>query len=91
MKQIPAALLTPTVFFLMIATILNSVQAFDILRTMTPTGNGTNTIIFEIYIQGFGVYQRAGYAAAISVVLFIALFALTALQMRFVERKVHYA
>ena len=84
-------LLTPTVFFLMIATILNSVQAFDILRTMTPTGNGTNTIIFEIYIQGFGVYQRAGYAAAISVVLFIALFALTALQMRFVERKVHYA
>ncbi len=84
-------LLTPTVFFLLIATILNSMQAFDLLRTMTPTGNGTNTIIFEIYLQGFGVYQRAGYAAAISVVLFATLFLLTWAQLRFVERKVHYA
>ncbi len=84
-------LLTPTVFFLLVATILNSMQAFDLLRTMTPTGNGTNTLIFEIYLQGFGTYQRAGYAATISVVLFVTLFLLTFVQMRFVERKVHYA
>ncbi len=84
-------LLSPTVFFLLIATILGSMQAFDILRIMTPAGNGTNTIIFEIYLQSFGAYQRAGYAAAISVILFIVLFAMTALQIRFVERKVHYA
>ena len=84
-------LLTPTVFFLLVATILNSMQAFDLLRTMTPTGNGTNTLIFEIYLQGFGTYQRAGYAATISVVLFATLFLLTFVQMRFVERKVHYA
>lgn len=83
-------LLTPTVFFLLIATTLNSMQAFDLLRTMTPTGNGTNTLIFEIYLQGFGTYQRAGYAATISVVLFATLFLLTFVQMRFVERKVHY-
>lgn len=84
-------LLTPTVFFLLIATTLNSMQAFDLLRTMTPTGNGTNTLIFEIYLQGFGTYQRAGYAATISVVLFATLFLLTFVQMRFVERRVHYS
>nr|WP_179558362.1 sugar ABC transporter permease [Pseudoclavibacter chungangensis] len=84
-------LLSPTVFFLFITTILSSMQAFDLLNTMTPTGNGTNTIVFEIYLQTFGPYQRAGYGAAISVVLFVVLFAITALQMRFVERKVHYA
>lgn len=84
-------LLTPTMFFLVIMSILNSMQAFDVLRIMTPSGNGTNTIIFEIYLQTFGPYQRAGYGAAISVVLFIVLFAVTAVQMRFVERKVHYA
>lgn len=84
-------LLSPTVFFLSIAMVLSSMQAFDILRIMTPTGNGTNSIVFEIYLQSFGTYQRAGYAAAISVVLFIALFVITAIQMRFVERRVHYA
>lgn len=83
-------LLGPTTFFLVITTILSSMQAFDILRIMTPNGNGTNTIVFELFLQGFGVYQRAGYSAAISVVLFAALFLITAVQMRYVERKVHY-
>lgn len=84
-------LLSPTTFFLVITTILSSMQAFDILRIMTPGGHGTNTIVFELFLQGFGAYQRAGYSAAISVVLFIALFVITTVQMRFVERKVHYA
>ena len=84
-------LLGPTVFFLSIAMVLSSMQAFDILRIMTPTGNGTNSIVFEIYLQSFGTYQRAGYAAAISVVLFVTLFLITAIQIRYVERKVHYA
>lgn len=84
-------LLSPTVFFLSIAMVLSSMQAFDILRIMTPSGNGTNTIIFEIYLQSFGTYQRAGYAAAVSVVLFATLFIITALQIRYVERRVHYS
>ncbi|MEV7529197.1 carbohydrate ABC transporter permease [Agrococcus sediminis] len=84
-------LLSPTVFFLTVTTILSSMQAFDILKIMTPSGNGTSTIVFELFLQGFGPYQNAGYAAAISVVLFVVLFAITAFQMRFIERRVHYA
>lgn len=84
-------LLTPTVFFLLVTNILFSMQAFDILRVMTPTGHGTNTIIFEIYLQSFGAYQRAGYSAAIAVVLFLTLFLITAIQLRYVERRVHYS
>ena len=84
-------LLTPTVFFLLVTNIIFSMtNAFDVLRTMTPTGHGTNTIIFEIYLQSFGAYQRAGYSAAIAVVLFFTLFIITAVQLRYVERKVHY-
>ena len=84
-------LLTPTVFFLFVTNIIFSMtNAFDILRIMTPTGHGTNTIIFEIYLQSFGAYQRAGYSAAIAVVLFFTLFLITAVQLRYVERKVHY-
>lgn len=89
--RITLPLLSPTMFFLVITSILSSMQAFDILRIMTPSGHGTNTIVFEMFLQGFGAYQRAGYSAAISVVLFLVLFVITAVQMRFVERKVHYA
>lgn len=88
--SIKMPLLGPTVFFLSVTCILSSMQAFDILRIMTPTGNGTNTIIFEIFLQSFGAYQRAGYSAAIAVVLFLVLFVITAIQLRYVERKVHY-
>ena len=89
--SISLPLLSPTTFFLLITTILNSLQAFDILRIMTPTGRGTNALIFESYLQAFGGYSRAGYSAAISVVLFVMLIVITVVQIRFVEKKVHYA
>lgn len=84
-------LLSPTTFFLLVTSLLSSLQAFDIIRIMTRTGNGTDTLIFESYLQAFGTYNRAGYSAAISVVLFALLLLVTAVQLRFIERKVHYS
>ncbi|MCW1804766.1 carbohydrate ABC transporter permease [Brachybacterium squillarum] len=85
--SISLPLLSPTTFFLLITTMLSSLQAFDILRIMTPTGRGTNALIFESYLQAFGGYSRAGYSAAISVVLFLMLIVITVVQVRFVEKK----
>ncbi|GAB4099319.1 sugar ABC transporter permease [Sinomonas halotolerans] len=84
-------LLSPTTFFLLITTILSSLQAFDLIRIMTPLGNGTSTLIYEAYLQAFGAYNRAGYSAAISVVLFLILLVVTVVQVRYVEKKVHYS
>ncbi|WP_217500459.1 sugar ABC transporter permease [Arthrobacter sp. C9C5] len=84
-------LLSPTTFFLLITTMLSSLQAFDLIRIMTPLGNGTSTLIYEAYMQAFGAFNRAGYSASISVVLFAILLVITVLQVRFVERKVHYS
>ncbi|GAB3282024.1 sugar ABC transporter permease [Sinomonas notoginsengisoli] len=89
--SISLPLLSPTTFFLLITTILSSLQAFDLIRIMTPLGTGTSTLIYEVYLQAFGAYNRAGYSAAISVVLFVILLVVTVIQIRFVERKVHYA
>ncbi|WP_223943467.1 sugar ABC transporter permease [Arthrobacter sp. StoSoilB20] len=89
--NISLPLLSPTTFFLLITTMLSSLQAFDLIRIMTPLGNGTSTLIYEAYLQAFGAYNRAGYSAAISVVLFAILLIITVLQLRFVERKVHYS
>jgi len=84
-------LLGPTTLFLLITTILSSLQAFDLIKIMTPTSEGTRTLIYEAYVQGFGAYQRAGYSAAISVILFVILITLTIIQIAWVDRKVHYA
>ncbi|MCX2748179.1 sugar ABC transporter permease [Arthrobacter sp. MI7-26] len=89
--SISVPLLSPTTFFLLITTMISSLQAFDLIRIMTPLGNGTSTLIYEAYLQAFGAYNRAGYSAAISVVLFVILLIITVLQLRFVERKVHYS
>ncbi|NUP73300.1 MAG: sugar ABC transporter permease [Sinomonas sp.] len=89
--SISLPLLSPTTFFLLITTILSSLQAFDLIRIMTPLGDGTSTLIYESYLQAFGAYNRAGSSAAISVVLFVILLLITVVQVRFVERKVHYS
>lgn len=58
---------------------------------MTPLGNGTTTLMYAAYLQAFGGYNRAGYSAAISTILFVILIVVTIVQLRVIERKVHYA
>ena len=83
-------LLSPTTFFLLVTSVLNSLQAFDLIKAMTPTGRGTNTLIYESYLQAFGGYNRAGYSATISTILFVILVIFTLVQLTLVERRVHY-
>jgi sn-glycerol 3-phosphate transport system permease protein len=85
-------LLGPTTFFLGIITLLSSLQSFDIIRAMTNGGplEGTTTMMYQIYLEGFAS-GRAGYSSAIATILFLVLFAITVVQLRFVERKVHYS
>ncbi len=83
-------LLSPTTFFLLVTTILNSLQAFDLLRIMNPLGRGTNTLIYEAYLQAFGGANRAGYSATVSTVLFVLLVLLTVFQLSILDRRVHY-
>jgi sn-glycerol 3-phosphate transport system permease protein len=83
-------LLSPTTFFVLVTTVLNSLQAFDLLRIMNPLGRGTNTLIYESYLQAFGSANRAGYSATISTILFGLLVLLTVFQLTVLERRVHY-
>jgi len=89
-RWIVVPLLSPTTFFLLVTSILNSLQAFDLIRIMTPLGRGTTTLIYDAYLQAFGGYNRAGYSATVSTILFGLLVLLTVGQLVFVERRVHY-
>jgi sn-glycerol 3-phosphate transport system permease protein len=89
-RSIVLPILSPTTFFLLVTSVLNSLQAFDIIRIMTPLGQGTTTLIYDAYLQAFGGYNRAGYSATVSTVLFGLLVLFTAIQMLVLERRVHY-
>ncbi|WP_083260040.1 carbohydrate ABC transporter permease [Cellulosimicrobium cellulans] len=92
LRSIVLPLLTPTTFFLLVTMLLSSLQSFDIIKAMTQGGplGSTTTLMYSIYEESF-VNGRAGYASAVATVLFLVLLAVTAVQMRFVQRKVHYS
>jgi sn-glycerol 3-phosphate transport system permease protein len=92
LRSIVLPLLTPTTFFLLVTMLLASLQSFDIIKAMTQGGplGSTTTLMYSVYPESF-VNGRAGYASAVATVLFLVLLAVTAVQMRFVQRKVHYA
>ncbi|HSN11074.1 MAG TPA: sugar ABC transporter permease, partial [Propionibacteriaceae bacterium] len=90
-REVVWPLLSPTSFFLLMTTILSSLQAFDLIRIMTPLGQGTTTLMYATYLQAFGGYNRAGYSAAIATILFVLLLVVTAAQLWYLDRKVHYA
>jgi len=92
LRSVVLPLLTPTTFFLVVTMLLASLQSFDIIKAMTQGGplGSTTTLMYSVYQESF-VNGRAGYASAVATVLFLVLLAVTAVQMRFVQRKVHYA
>jgi len=90
-RSVTVPMLSPITFFLVITSILNTFQAFDIIRVMTQGGpvDSTNTLIYYVYEQGF-VALNAGRSAAASLVLFAVMMIVTLVQLRFSEQRVHY-
>jgi sn-glycerol 3-phosphate transport system permease protein len=86
-------LLAPTSFFLLVInTVYAFFDTFGIIHAVTGGGPGkaTETLVYKVYNDGF-VNLQLGISAAESVILMIIVIALTAVQFRFVERRVHYA
>jgi len=85
-------LLAPTTFFLLVINITYAFfETFGIIDTTTRGGPGgaTNTLVYKVYTDGF-LGADLGGSSAQSVVLMILVLALTVVQFRFIERKVHY-
>ena len=83
--------LRATTFFLLITVLLSSFQVFDIINVMTgggPLGNGTTTMIFQIYQETF-VNNRAGYGAAVATIMFTVVLIITVIQVRIQDKGAH--
>lgn len=86
-------LLSPTSFFLLVVNMVYAFfETFGVIHALTHGGPGkaTETLIFRVYQDGV-VNHDLGGSSAQSVILMVIVVALTAVQFRFVERKVHYS
>jgi len=86
-------LLSPTAFFLVVVDIVYAFfDTFAVIRSVTRggyPGKATETLVYKVYYDGWEA-QDLNSSAAQSVILMAIVVALTALQFRYVERKVHY-
>lgn len=85
-------LLSPTTFFLLVVNIVYVFfDTFGIIDTITGGGpsGATETLVYKVFSDGKGGSNLGGSAAQ-SVMLLIMVIGLTAVQFRFIERKVSY-
>ncbi|MBI5302140.1 MAG: sugar ABC transporter permease [Chloroflexi bacterium] len=90
-RHITFPLLSPTTFFLLILTVIGTFKAFNHIWVMTQGGpvDATTTTSIYIFKQLFQ-FNRYGYSAALSFILFAVILALTIFQNRFAGRRVVY-
>lgn len=81
--KITLPLIRPTLLFVCVMTMISSFQVFDIIQVMTNGGpnDQTQVLMLDIYKNAFR-YQKMGWAAAESFILFLVVMGITLLQMR---------
>jgi sn-glycerol 3-phosphate transport system permease protein len=85
-------LLSPTTFFLLVVNVVYVFfDTFGIIDTVTGGGpsGATETLVYKVYSDGKGGSDLGGSAAQ-SVILLMMVIGMTAIQFRFIERKVTY-
>jgi len=85
-------LLTPTTFFLLVINIVYAFfDTFGVIDATTQGGpaGATNILVYKVYHDGVKSADLGGSSAQ-SVILMIIVIALTVVQFRYIERKVHY-
>lgn len=90
-RHITLPQISPTLFLVLILSLIASLQVFESVLFMTKGGPGdySTTIAYYIYKQGFKSFHM-GYATALSWLLALGLIVLLILQWRLQRRWVHY-
>lgn len=91
-RTIVFPLLSPTTFFLLVVGLVYAFfDTFGVIHAVTSGGpaKSTEILVYKVYYDGI-VALDLGHSAAQSVLLMLLVIALTTVQFRFVERRVHY-
>ncbi len=90
-RHVTLPLLSPTLFFVSVVSVINSLQSFGqihILTTGGPMGE-TTTLVYSLYRDAF-VKFRTGLASSEAVVLFLLIMMATVFQFRMAKKRIHY-
>lgn len=92
--RVTVPLLSPTLFFGLVIGTIYAFQSFGQIDILIGPANAafthTNVLLYYVY-QALSIQNDPGLAAVLSIVLFAILLVVTLLQMRFLEKRVHYA
>ncbi len=91
--KITFPLLSPTIFFVMVTSLINGLKTFDMVYMMVPTSSPVykeaQTVVMYFYRNAFE-YGDKGYASSIAVVMFALIMLITVFQMKFQKKWVIY-
>lgn len=92
-KNITLPLVSPTLFFVSVTSIITAMQAFDVIYMMidvaNPAYNGTVSLVYLFYNNSFK-YTNKGYGSAIVVLLLAIIMGITVIQMKAQKKWVNY-
>ncbi len=90
-RYITFPLLSPTTFFLLILTVIGTFKAFNHIYIMTLGGPGDATTTSSIFIfNQLYQFNRYGYSAALSFIIFLVIMLLTVFQNQLAGKRVNY-
>jgi len=90
-RHITLPLLKPTIMLVSVLTMISAFQVFDLFQVMTAGGpeDQTRALSLDIYQNAFR-FQRMGWAAAVSLVLFLVVFTISRVQSRLLRTDWEY-
>lgn len=90
-RHITLPLLRPTILLASILTMISAFQVFDLFQVMTEGRPDDQTLAMSLNIyRGAFRYQQMGWAAAMSMVLFLIVFVISLAQARLLRTKWEY-
>lgn len=82
-------MLGPTTMFVLVTTSISAFKVFDTVAVITRGRFGSETLLFDLYLEGFE-YSNTGYAAALTLFFLAFVLILSVGQTLHLDRKVHY-
>ncbi|KKA10865.1 ABC transporter permease [Sinorhizobium meliloti] len=91
LRTVTLPMLGPVFMFVFIVVALKAFETFDTVQVLTQGGPGhaSEMLLFTLYRESFQ-YLRTGYGASVAVVFLLIVVALTLIQARVMDRRVHY-
>lgn len=91
LRTVTLPMLGPVTMFVFIVVALKAFETFDTVQVLTQGGPGhaSEMLLYTLYRESFE-YLRTGYGASVAVVFLFIVVALTLVQARVMDKRVHY-